>query len=212
MHLSRPIVSGVCKFQCHLLRIRPALRPRCGLRLHPGGRPLLRILRRSAAGQCTAGAGRSLGHLWSPICRRRSCPKLPRLLALQPRAACAIRSAGEYTAPSLGLCSRTRRATGPDCSKEGNSVCYLQGESRKQAKLGGKEIGRIVYSPWGRGGRKHIFAAFYFAESHSDFKTSVLLLILDSGRGRLSLWMRTLRCRGVQIPHPKSQRYEEALK
>lgn len=29
------------------------------------------------------------------------------------------------------------------------------GKSRKQAKLGGKELGRIVYSPWGRGGEEN---------------------------------------------------------
>lgn len=35
--LSRPVVSGVCKFQHHLLRILPALCLRRGLGLHAGG-------------------------------------------------------------------------------------------------------------------------------------------------------------------------------
>lgn len=91
-----PVVSGVCKFQRHLLRICPALGPRCGLGLHPGGRALLRTLRQSAAGQREARAGRGLGHLWSSLLGRCSCPELPRLPALQPRAAGAVRGAGEY--------------------------------------------------------------------------------------------------------------------
>lgn len=113
--LSPPTVSGVGKFQRHLLRIRPALRPRCGPRLHPGGGSLLCILREPAAGQCAARAGRRLGHLWSPL-RRGSCPELPRLPALQPRAPRAVRGAGEYTGGGLGVGARTHLAWGQERS------------------------------------------------------------------------------------------------
>lgn len=107
-----PVVSGVCKFKRHLLRIRPALGPRCGLRLHPGGRSLLLTLRWPAAGQCAPRAGRGLGHLWSPLRGRCSWPELPRIPALQPRAARAVRGAGEYTRWGLGPSTGTHPAWG----------------------------------------------------------------------------------------------------
>lgn len=91
-----PVVSGVCKFQRHLLRIRPALGPRSWPRAPPR-RP------RSAAHPTTIGCwavrGRSWARPWASmgsLLSRCSCPELPRLPALQPRAAERCTGAGEY--------------------------------------------------------------------------------------------------------------------